>query len=116
MSVDLGGGLNTLTLDSGANTGTVKNIDTLIGGAGTDTITIGNAANNASISLGAGSDTLTFGIYANSATVANVATILGTGGTDTITLASNLTDAMEIDLGGGSNKLTLGRPAATPAR
>ena len=56
MSVDLGAGLNTLTLDNGANTGTVNNVGTLIGGTGTDTITFGTAAVNASISLGAGND------------------------------------------------------------
>ena len=61
MSVDLGSGTNTLTLNNATNTGTVKNVGTLLGGTGTDTITLGTVAKNASISLGAGTDTLTFG-------------------------------------------------------
>ena len=83
-----------LTLANGANTGTVKNIETLIGGTGADTITLGAAATNASIDLGAGSDTLTFGNFTNTATVANTETITGGTGTDTITLATALTTAM----------------------
>ena len=43
MSVDLGGGTNKLTLANGANTGTVSNVDTLIGGTGTDVVTLGSA-------------------------------------------------------------------------
>ena len=69
--------------------GTVKNVGTLIGGTGTDTITFGTVASNASINLGAGNDTLTFGNFTNTATVGNTNTII-TGGTgsDTITLAT----------------------------
>ena len=70
-------GTNTLTLDNGANTGTVNNVGTLIGGTGADTITLGTAAGNASINLGAGNDTLTFGNFTNTATVANTETIIG---------------------------------------
>ena len=36
MSVDLKAGANKLTLANGANTGTVSNVDTLIGGTGVD--------------------------------------------------------------------------------
>ena len=61
MSVDLGSGANTLTLNNATNTGTVKNVGTLLGGTGADTITLGTVAKNASINLGSGSDTLTFG-------------------------------------------------------
>ena len=77
MQIDLGGGANRLTLANTANTGTVKNAGTLIGGAGADTITLGTAAANASIDLGAGNDTLTFGNFANAATIANTETVTG---------------------------------------
>ena len=40
-----------------------------MGGTGADTITLGAAANNASINLGGGNDTLTFGNFSNTATV-----------------------------------------------
>ena len=48
MSVDLGTGANKLTLANVANTGTIKNVATLIGGTGADTITLGAAATNGS--------------------------------------------------------------------
>ena len=91
------------------------NVETLIGGTGDDTITLGAAAASASIDLGAGNDTLTFGNFANSATVANVETITGGTGADTITLGTALTTAMSVDLGTGANKLTPRRRPATPA-
>ena len=108
MQVDLGGGKNTLTLDDNANTGTVGNVGTLIGGTGGDAITLGTAANNASINLGGGGDTLTFSNFTNIATVANAETITGGSGNDTITLGSALSASMQVDLGAGANKLTLG--------
>ena len=104
-----------LTLDHRANTGTVGNVGTLIGGTGGDTITLGTAASNASIDLGAGSDTLTFSNFANTATVANADTITGGSGNNTITLGSALTTTMQVDLGAGANKLTLAT-SPTPAR
>ena len=54
MRVDLGGGANKLTLANGANTGTVSNIGTLIGGTGADVVTLGSAVTNGSVSLGSG--------------------------------------------------------------
>ena len=56
MSVDLGGGDNTLTLGNVPNTGTVTNVQTLIGGTGADLITMGNAISDSSVDLGAGAD------------------------------------------------------------
>ena len=51
MSVDLGGGTNKLTLANGANTGTVSNVETLIGGTGTDVVTLGSSMANGSVEL-----------------------------------------------------------------
>ena len=61
MSVDLGAsGTNTLKLGNFSNTGTVNNVDTLIGGTGADVVTLGNAASpTASVDLGGGADKLT---------------------------------------------------------
>jgi Ca2+-binding RTX toxin-like protein len=100
-------------LASGGNSGTVKDVGTLIGGSGADTITLGTAAANASIDLGAANDVLTFGNFANSATVANTETIIGGTGNDTVTLGGALTNAMSVNLGAGSNKLTLAGVANT---
>jgi Ca2+-binding RTX toxin-like protein len=107
MSIDLGGGNNTLTLAAGGNMGTVNNIGTVIGGSGADIITLGTAIAKGSIDLGVGNDTLTFGNGTNSATVANTETITGGTGSDSVTLSGALTTAMSVDLGGGSNTLTL---------
>ena len=68
--------------------GLVSNVNTLIGGAGNDAVTLGTAAANASIDLGAGSDKLTLANATNTAAVANVETLVGGTGNDTITLAT----------------------------
>ena len=85
----------------------MKNVETITGGTGGDTITLGAAAQNASIDLMSGNDTLTFGNFTNTATVANVGTVIGGTGADTITLTGALTNSMSVDLAGGSDKLTL---------
>ena len=113
MRIDLVAGANSLTMTNGANTGTVSDIGTLIGGSGADTITLGAAATNTSIDLGAGNNTLTFGNFTNSATVANVQTIVGGTGNDAVTLENTLTNSMSVDLGAGSNKLTLANAGNT---
>src|SRR6202007_2492571 len=96
---ELAGGTNELSLANVANTGTVSNINTLIGGTGADAITLGTAVTNASVDLGTGNDTLAFANGTNSATVANTETITGGTGNDTITLGSALTTGMAVDLG-----------------
>ena len=91
----------------------VANTETIIGGTGADTIILVNAVANANIDLHAGNDTLSFGDFTNSASVANVETITGGTGNDAITLASALTTTTSIDLGSGSNKLTLAASGGT---
>ena len=112
-SISLGAGNDTLTFANGTNTATVAGSETIVGGTGTDTINLSAAAAAASIDLGSGSDTLTFGNFANSASVANVETIVGGTAADSVTLGNALTTAGQINLGGGSNKLTL-TASATP--
>ena len=110
--VDLGAGANKLTLANTANTGTVKNVTTLIGGSGADAITLGTALVNGSIDLGAGNDTLTLANGTNSASVANTETVTGGSGNDSITLGAAVANA-SIDLGAGNDALTLGAFANT---
>ena len=115
-SVDLGAGANTLTLGQRhQHRARSANVDTIIGGTGADTITLGAAAANASINLVPAATALTFGNFTNTATVANTETITGGTGTDTITLGTALTNSMQVDLGAGANTLTLATPP-TPAR
>ncbi|MGO4843165.1 hypothetical protein AB4144_63920, partial [Rhizobiaceae sp. 2RAB30] len=84
-SVNLGGGTDRLILGNFANTGTVSNVETITGNAGTDLITLGTAISKGVIDLAGGADTLTLGSFANSATVSNVEAITGGTGADTIT-------------------------------
>ncbi len=87
----------------------MSNVETLIGDAGADTVTLGAAqARPAAINLAAGTDTLTLGNFTNTATVSNVETLTGGTGADTITLGAALTTGQHIDLGAGTDKLTLG--------
>ena len=70
--IDLGAGTNTLTLSDGGNAVTVAGVATLIGGAGTDVVTISGPA---------------------PATVIGVETLIGSSGDDAITLASAVSGA-----------------------
>ena len=106
--MDLGVGSDKLTLTDGANSATVSNVETLIGGTGADTITLGAAITHGSIDLGSGADTLTFGNFTDSVTLINVETIAGGSGSDTVTLDNALTTSMSVSLGSGASSLTLG--------
>ena len=89
---------------SSSNTGTVSNVNTLVGGSGADTITLNTAVTNGSIDLGAGNDTLTFANGSNAATLANVETAIGGTGSDTFVLTG--TTASTVIGGGGINFIT----------
>ncbi len=96
-SIDLGAGNDTLTLGDFTNTGSMTNVETLIGGAGNDTITYTTLVSKGSINLGDGTDTLTFGDFANTATVSDVESITGGSGADTITLGTVATATIDLD-------------------
>ena len=68
-------------------------METLTGGSQDDKITFGAALTAATIDLGAGSDSLTLFNGTNSATVSNVETITGGTGNDAITLGAALQPA-----------------------
>src|SRR6185437_362031 len=97
-SIDLGGGNDRLTLAGAANTATVANVETLIGGSGDDTITL--RASRVSADLGAGNDRLTLADTPATVTVANVETLTGGAAADTVTLAGALAPSAMIDLNG----------------
>ncbi len=65
----------TRSLGNFANTGSVFNVETVVGNSGADTITIATQASNASIDLDGGADKLTFGDFVNRATVTGVETV-----------------------------------------
>ncbi len=90
-AIDLGSGNDKLTLADATNTGSISNVETLIGGTGADTITVSTQLSKGSIDLGDGTDKLTLGTAANLVTVSNVESIVGGSNADTITLATVLT-------------------------
>ena len=108
MSVDLGTGSNKLTLANVANTGSVSNVNTLIGGTGVDTITLGTSLANGSVDLGGGSDTLTLAAGGNTISVANIETIIGGTGADTVTLTRRHRQRLHRSRPRGSDTLTFG--------
>ncbi len=82
-------GSDKLTLGNFANVVTITNVETLVGGTGDDTLTLGTVFGPSnSINLGAGVDSLTLADAANKGTIANVETIIGGSAADTITLGS----------------------------
>ncbi len=68
-SIDLGAGTDSLSLSSAANTATVSNVESILGGSGADTITLSTILANVTIDLYSGSDKLTLGNFANVATI-----------------------------------------------
>lgn len=109
MSVDLGAGSNKLTLANGGNTGTLKDVATLIGGAGNDAITFSGVMVNGSVDLGGGNDTLTLANFTNRVSVANTETIHGGTDNDTIILSGSVAATV---IGGGALNLITGNSAA----
>ena len=104
MPVDLGAGANKLTLANTANTGTVKNVATLIGGSGADALTLGTALVNGSVDLGAGNDTLQLNKFTNRVSIANTETVFGGTGNDTVVLTGSNTSL--VVGGAGMNFIT----------
>jgi hypothetical protein len=89
-TIDLGGNVDTLNLANGGNTITEQNIETINGGGGLDTVTMGTqgvlTTNFVEVINGsAGSDTVNF---SGTATISNVESIHGSAGFDTVTLGS----------------------------
>ncbi len=66
-TIDLGGGTDTLTLANGTNRVTLQNTETVVGGAGTDSVTMGTAGD---------------------INVSGVEILFGSGGTDVVTMAA----------------------------
>ena len=106
-SIDLGSGSDKLTLGDFTNTGSVTNVETLIGGTGADTITFTTQLSNGSIDLGAGNDSLTLGTSPTRRRSSNVESLTRRLGADTITFGAAVSNG-SIDLGSGSDMLTLG--------
>jgi hypothetical protein len=89
ISINLGGGTDTLNLANGVNSVTVQNVETVHGGAGSDTVQLAGTG---------------------AVTVNAVESVLGTAGADQVTLAADAGVSSvnaSFDLGGASDTLTL---------
>jgi Ca2+-binding RTX toxin-like protein len=86
----------------------VTNVQTILGGTGNDSVTLGNALNTTMrIDLGTGSNALSLANGSNTGTISNVGTLLGGTGADLVALGSSTQNA-SIDLGAGADTLTFG--------
>jgi Cadherin domain/RTX calcium-binding nonapeptide repeat (4 copies) len=119
MSIDMGGGNDTVNLANGSNSLSVTNVENLnasdfaVGSVSNDTLTLLNDVSGLSVNLANGINTLNLAAGVNSfVNVFNVDTINGTASDDTLTIGNGLfTNAndLSIDLGGG----TIRSPSAT---
>ncbi|MBN8905580.1 MAG: hypothetical protein J0H99_02930, partial [Rhodospirillales bacterium] len=72
-SLDFAAGSDVLTLANVANSLSVKNVETISGGTGADTLTLGTSLSTSmTVDLGTGNDTLTLGNAANTGSITGV--------------------------------------------
>ena len=81
-------------------------MESILGGSGADTVTLGAALSGASIDLASGADVLTLASGTNNLTLSNVESVTGNTGNDTITLGAAVTGGT-FNLGNGQDSLTL---------
>lgn len=107
-TIDLGTGADKLTLSSsGDNAVTVINVETIIGGALRDVITLARPVSGVMVDLRDGADALTLSsLGPNTLTVANVETVIGGSAADDVTLLTAANDVL-IDLNAGTDTLRL---------
>lgn len=112
--IDLGGSNDSLTLAAtGPNSLTITNVETLVAGAGNDTVTLGAAAVGATYNLAGGTDTLQLsGTGNNNVTVNAIETVLGGSSDDTITMVLSTIGAT-LNGGGGDDTLVSSNGADT---
>jgi Ca2+-binding RTX toxin-like protein len=108
--IDLGAGADRLTLDQAFNTLRIANVETLIGGAWADTITLTTRMDGGRVDLGGGIDRLVLTNNSGLLTLVNVENVLGGTGNDRIVVEGTITNAT-YDLGAGIDRIVLTAPA-----
>ena len=96
-----------VTESAGGGSLTIAHIESLVGGAGADAITLTDPLASQSLDLGDGADRLTLANAANAASLFNIETVVGGSGADAITLSTAMAGG-SVDLGAGADVLTLG--------
>lgn len=112
LDIDLGGGSDIMQLGPGNNTGSVRNVEVLLGNSGSDLITIEGAQSGSFVNLGAGADTV-FVNGGGPVSVTNVERVLGGARNDHVILTDTIANAIVLDLGGGRDILELAAPGNT---
>ena len=80
-------------------------LESVVGGASDDTVTLGSAVTSGRIDLGDGGDKLTLAGAANTVTVSNVETVTGGAASDTVTVRDGVVRA-EVRWAPGSERDT----------
>ncbi|MCO6414974.1 M10 family metallopeptidase C-terminal domain-containing protein [Siccirubricoccus sp. KC 17139] len=107
VAIDLETGADLLRLANGTNTLSVANTETILGGTGSDRVTLTTLADDVLVDLGAGADALVLaGGGANRLAVAGVETVTGGNGDDAVRLLTPFAGG-SIALGEGQDRLTL---------
>ena len=118
LTIDMGGGNDTINLANGANSVSASNIENLnasdfaTGSVSNDTLTLLNDVSGLSVNLANGINTLNLAAGANSfVNINSVDTVNGTASDDQLSVANGLyspNNDVSIDLGAGTDTLTLG--------
>ena len=113
LTIDMGGGNDTVNLANGLNSVSVTNVENLngsdfaAGSVSNDTLTLLNDVTGLQVNLANGSNTLNLAAGANSfAGIFNVDTINGTASDDSLSVANGLftpNNDLSIDLGAGND-------------
>ena len=87
-----------MTLANGTNSATLIAVESVVGGTGSDAITLGATISAIDFNGSTGNDSLTLATGNNTATLTlvDVESIIGGSGTDTITLGTNATNTHTI--------------------
>lgn len=118
LSIDMGGGNDSISLANGSNSLVATNVEILTasdfaaGSVSNDTLTLLNGVSGLSVNLANGNNTLNLAAGVNSFTnIFGTDTINGTASDDALTVASGLytpNNDMSVDLGAGNDTLSLG--------
>ncbi|GGI24311.1 beta strand repeat-containing protein [Bradyrhizobium guangdongense] len=117
LTIDMGGGNDTVNLANGSNSVSVSNVENLNGSdfaggsVSNDTLTLLNDVSGLSVNLANGVNTLNLAAGANAFTnIFNVDAVNGTASDDTLSVANGLyspNNDVSIDLGAGNDTLTV---------
>ncbi len=105
MSIDLGGGNDTLFLSDAGGSVLVSNVEAVIGNTNQDTVTVRTSAKGMVLDLDAGFDRVFLGAVNNSLTIRNTEFVVGGAGVDRITVVEGDNTSVFVNAQGGGDVL-----------